>query len=278
MKRIVWLAPLLTFIGTAAGQDSGGSNEASAAGTASNGADLMRELWFMDDARPIETGRTDLRLTYRWETASAPANRGDSDDDSIVTPSLTWGTCDNVEVFVEVPVWVGDGGDKPSGLEGNADTTVGFTWRFMEPDDTWPAMALRGSARLPTGDNSNGVDGELRLIMTNEYDSGIRSHINTFALSVNGDNDENLRNFQWGFVAGLDGPLCADGAVRWVADYMLRSSFHNGVRDLNMLEVGWEWDMDEAEKLGMSVQIGLDDNDDTPNFGAAISYSHSLTY
>ena len=59
---------------------------------------------------------------------------------------------------------------------------------------------------------------------------------------------------------------------------MHRSSYHYGAADLDMLELGWEWQMADAHKLGMSIQAGLDDDDDTPNFGAGLAYSYSLTY
>ena len=75
-----------------------------------------------------------------------------------------------------------------------------------------------------------------------------------------------------------DGPLCADGAVRWVADYMHRSSMFYGNTDLNILELGWEWKINDANKLGSSFQIGLDHADENPNFGAGLVYSYSLTY
>lgn len=263
-------------------------------------ADLITEIWAIDDANPIATGQVDLRLTVGWVTATAPANLGDSDDDFVFTPSLRWGPCANVEVFVSVPLWLGDGGNRGALEDGNYDTHVGFTWRVKEPEDIWPAVALSASARIPTGNRSSGVDGELRLILTNEYDSGIRSHINVFGKSVNeaasptlplppprlgwllgGPQPEpptHARHFQWGFVIGLDGPLSGDGAVRWVADYMNRSSRHYGRGNINQLELGWEWAIAEARKLGMSVQIGLDDNGDTPNFGAALSYAWALTY
>ena len=45
-----------------------------------------------------------------------------------------------------------------------------------------------------------------------------------------------------------------------------------------MLEAGWEWAMSDAQRLGMSIQIGLDDQDETPNFGAGLSYAYALTY
>ena len=173
-------------------------------------------------------------------------------------------------------------------------------WRFHEQTDGGhqdgylhlPSMALSASARVPTGCGSEGVDGELRLIMTYEYDNGVRSHLNVFGKSVNGDNHETWRpdddcgfddcvcldprNFQYGAVIGFDGPLCADGAVRWVFDYMYRSSYYNARTGMNMAELGWEWTMSEMQKLGMSVQIGLDHVGDTPNFGAGLMYALSL--
>lgn len=269
MKRTLAILPVLLLLAPAAGQD---------ADTAAGGPNLLSETWQMDDAVTLPTGQVDLRFAFGWETAGFPANGGDSDDDFTFQPSLTWGTCNNVEVFVAVPVALGDGGDVGAIERGNADTTLGFTWRFAEPAGAGPAMALKASVRVPTGDNSSGVDGELRLIMTKDYDSGIRSHINAFARSVNGNNESGIDNSQFGFVAGMDGPLCSDGTVRWVADYMHRSRRHLGGTNTNMLELGWEWDMADAEKLGFSLQIGLDDNEDTPNFGAIITYSHSLTF
>lgn len=318
MKRIALLMLVLTFVGTSAqAQESDVTTETVTTTTVSGGADLIRELWFVDDATTIPTGQVDLRLGFRWMTATAPANLGDSSDDFMVTPSLTWGVYENVELFADVPVWVGDSGDRGPWDEGNADTNVGFTWRFMEPVDYWPAGAFRATFRVPTGSGSNGVDAEGRLIFTNEYDSGIRSHINLFGTSVNGDNWKSLkvgedtdltlggieevipheildlfggifggeestvpvpRNFQWGVVFGLDGPLCGDGAVRWVVDYMHRSSIHYGRSNMHLLEAGWEWTISDAQKLGVSVQAGLDHTGDTPNFGASVVYAHALTY
>ena len=62
-------------------------------------------------------------------------------------------------------------------------------------------MALAGDMRVPTGDGSSGVDGELRLVFTNSYDSGIRSHFNLYGTSLNGDNNE-TKGGEGGFGAG----------------------------------------------------------------------------
>lgn len=297
MKRTLSAACVLALAATTFAQESEKTTVTTTETVVAGGADLISELWNFEDAVPLSCGRADLRLTARWWTASSPASRGDSSDDFVVQPSLVFGVVDNVELSFAVPVWVGDAGDMPGGENGNADTNVGLLWRFMEANGGWPAMALSAHGRFPTGHDSSGVDGTLALVMTNEYGSGLRSHVNVFGKTVNGHNDEGgrdghggwgwvwdgdddlggARNFQWGFVVGMDGPLCNDGSVRWVADYMNRSSYRYGASNINMLELGWEWAMAETSNLGMSFQIGLDDNEDTPNFGAGITYSMSLT-
>ncbi len=157
--------------------------------------------------------------------------------------------------------------------------------------------ALRVTARIPTGDNSEKLDGEFRFIMTNDYGSGIRSHVNAWLTTANGmDNDGgsvdfddtipgfalqdelDRRHLQWGIAVGMDGPLCANGAVRWVLDYMNSSSEYYGRNNTQVLEAGWEWNIDDSRKMGMALQAGLDRVGDTPNFGVGINYSSALTF
>jgi hypothetical protein len=231
--------------------------------TVASDVDLLGgETFNVIDATPLKECTVDLRLSGRWIESH----------EWIVQPEIVWGAVENLELSVTTPVWV-DG--EPE--EGNYDTYLGTLWRFREQQDYWPAMALGSSIRIPTGEGSNGLDAELRLSMTNEYDNGLRSHLNFFASTVNTDNNENARHFQYGAVVGLDGPLCADGAVRWVVDYMYRiSKDENGGR-MNIGEAGWQWQIADAHKLGMSVQAGLDHAEDsTPNIGAALTYSYTI--
>lgn len=301
IKRTFVLACALVIAGTALAQES---EEVSVTTTTTGGEDLLSQLWFLEDATPLDTGQVDLRLGLQWWTASGPASFGDSSDDFILSPAIVWGAADNLELSLSMDAWLGDANDMGPFEDGNFDTTIGLLWRFYEQTDgecadgcmTLPSAALSASARIPTGCGSNGVDGELRLILTYEYDNGIRSHLNVFGKSLNGDNykswgsDEDfdlsvffndegeldVEDFQYGAVIGFDGPLCADGAVRWVADYAYRSSSFDDGDEINMAELGWEWEISEAHKVGMSVQIGLDDNDETPNFGAGLMYALSL--
>lgn len=277
---------LLGLMGTVVAQEKEVTTVRTTTTTISKGYDLTTDLWQFSDAVPVAQGRVDLRLSYGWTTANAPANRGDSDDDHVITPKIVWGAADKLELSLAVPSWVGDSGDRPGGGDGNFDSHVGLLWRFLEQEGAWvPAMALGLSGRFPTGCDSSGVDGTATLVMTNEYDSGLRSHFNLWGKTANGNNNDgfekngrvygNERDFQYGAVVGLDGPL--GDAARWVVDYQWRIGQYEGTGSgSNILEAGWEWQLNDANRIGMSCQIGLDDNDDTPNFGAIFNYSYSI--
>ncbi|MBU0718015.1 MAG: hypothetical protein KJ749_07190 [Planctomycetes bacterium] len=298
-RRMIVMGCVLVACGMAWGQESDVTTIRTT--TTSQGEDLLSQLWFMEDATPLDAGQFDLRLGFNWVTESRHANLGETSDNFVLTPAIVWGACEDLELSLSVDNWLGDSGDMGPYEDGNHDTTVGMLWRIHEQTGscaegciTRPSVALSSSARIPTGCGSEGVDGELRLIMTRDYDSGIRSHLNVFGKSVDGGNQDlvsgwslfgwlggdddylDARHFQWGAVLGADGPLCDDGAVRWVADYLHQSSRVDGRGDMDILELGWEWTMSEMHKLGMSMQAGLDHMDDNPNFGAGMMYAMSI--
>ena len=180
--------------------------------TETSGADLLSPpLWQFEDAQPIDARKIDLRMGFHWMTASAPASRGDSSDDFILSPTVVWGAAENVQLSLSTPIWLGAGGNVPGlhngvgddfdnfrfwdrgddsdgGLDGQADAYVGLLWKLLDQKGEcsqcghgqFPAVALSATGRFPTGCGSSGIDGELRLIMTYEYDNGIRTHLNGF--------------------------------------------------------------------------------------------------
>lgn len=247
-----------------------------------SGFDLLGgETWNVTDATPFQCGAVDLRLAGRWtETARTSLEngrrQGNTDDAWTIQPAVVWGAAENLEVSFTVPIRNIE--NLSDATDGNYDTYFGLLYRLKEQQDYWPAIALASNLRIPTGDGSNGVDWELRLAMTNEYESGIRSHLNFFGATVNTNNYPNARDFQYGAVAGLDGPLCADGAVRWVVDYEYRISDQDGGGRQNTGEAGWQWQINECSKLGMSVQASLDHAEDSSNVGAALTYAYTLKY
>ena len=73
-------------------------------------------------------------------------------------------------------------------------------------------------------------------------------------------------------------PSAAQIEGPWVVDYVNKTSNFYGHSNMNLIDVGWQWTMDDASQLGMSMLIGLDDEEETPNFGAAVTYAMALTY
>jgi hypothetical protein len=263
-------------------------------------ADLLGlETFNFLDATTVPEGSVDLRISGRWidstwenDNWSVSTLNGDDegdDDQIILTPEIVWGATDRLELALSVPFWV-DGEPR----EGNYDTYVGGQWRISDLDENCPAWALAGIIRVPTGEGSNGIDAQLRLIVSNEYDSGIRSHLNFWATTVNTDNVENARHFQYGAVAGLDGPLNDSGSLRWVFDYMYESSHRYGDQGLdtpagyipgdensgeqrNSAEAGIQWNINECHKLGFAVQGGLDHaENETPEWAASLTYAYTI--
>jgi hypothetical protein len=323
MRHCVILACVLAFTGVVAAQVEEVEVKEEVTVTTTETATvgetnlLGRPQWFFEDATPLETGTVDLRLGFRWETASYPANLGDSSDNFVLVPQIVWGAAEDLELSLQVDAWVGDANNVTIFEDGNFDTKLGLVWRFFEQGAAvcetckgsvlqLPSMALGAAARIPTGCGSEGIDGELRLIMTYEYDNGVRSHFNVYGVSVNTNNWEDTDNggpaldlpvlsqlqglfgddddldldplhFQYGAVLGADGPLCSDGAVRWVTDVMYRTGYYSST-GMWLGEVGCEWQVNDASKFGLGFQLGLDGAGWTPNAGATLTYAYSIMY
>ncbi len=250
------------------------------------------------DATTFTEGAVDLRIAGRWVQTKNNGNpytgqgqygvREDDDDQFILTPEIVWGATERYEMFLAVPTWVSG---EPN--EGNYDSYVGGQWRLTDVQETTPAVALAWSMRLPTGEGSNGLDGTLRLILTQEFENEMRAHFNIWGSSVN-TNNYDARDFQYGAVVGLDGPLNDCGSLRWVFDYMYEISHSKGSQttglqynypitqdvggeERNTAEAGIQWQINECNKIGFSVQAGLDHaENETPEIGAVITYAYTI--
>ena len=295
MKRLLTVIVVLTLVSPVVAQ----TEETAPAPTTASSVDLLDDLWMFQDAVPVPAGEVDLRFSFGWQSALKPGGTGDTFQ---LTPALYWGVVENFELNAKVPIWVGDGGDRYVFDEGNYDSYVGVVWRVAEQADGGMFdIALAGNFRIPTGKKSNGVDYEARLALTHSYDSGVRSHFILWGEVLNGDINKTLRDkaagavtavdvfnffenydderdFQWGGTIGVDYPLCADGAVRLIFDYSYRTSIIEGNNGWHMAEVGWEWDITEADKFGMSFSGSIDRAANAPKAAAVVTYARALTF
>lgn len=213
----------------------------------------------------VGQGEWEFETGVGWNTDS-----GGSDDDIDMTLSLKYGITDDLFVELEVlPINFGDGGNV-----GNGDLELILFYQFLHEDGAMPAMAAWASMRIPTGDGSSGVDGELAMSMTKSIDDNLRLHLAGFVETANGGrggDDEHRRAFQWGIGPGID-YQCTDDTIGTI-NYLHRSSEEYGHHNQNIIEFGVAHRIADNQHIKLAVDIGLDGQEETPNFATKLQWS-----
>ncbi|MCB9849424.1 MAG: hypothetical protein H6817_01815 [Phycisphaerales bacterium] len=218
----------------------------------------------MRSADPEPNGVVEMKNIFGWSTT-----KGESDEFEYEF-EIEWGVAEDHELIFEVPVELGDGA-----VDGNGDLEVGWHWRLWRESDWMPAFAMRNFLRLPTGYHSSGVDYEWIGLFTKSIIPGrLRFDANPFIKFVNGDNEQDARDFLWGGSFGLD--WRANDDLVLVALYRYETGELEGTRDNHYMQLGGEWDIDEHSEIGFSATVGLDGDDSGPAFGANVSYIYSF--
>jgi len=214
-------------------------------------------------ADPEDLGELELKNKISYGTSS-----DGTDDDVEYEIELEWGFAPDHELIFEVPVEMGDGG-----VDGNADITLGWHWRLWKEQDWIPAFAIRNYLRVPSGYHSSGVDWEFRGLLTKSIvPDKWRLHLNPFFKSANGDNIEDVRYFQWGFIFGTDYKI-TDNLV-FNMDYVHETSDEEGYRNQHSMEVGLDWNIDEHSGIGFVSRNTLDGDGFGENWGFTITYKY----
>lgn len=217
--------------------------------------------YYLRSADPLEVGELELKFIYGYERDSG------EEEEHEIEFVLEWGVMENNELILEIPVTIGDGK-----VEGNGDITeFGLHTKFWDEHDGWPAFAMRNLIRIPTGYHSDGVDYLARGLFTwTLIPNTMRLHFNPFAKSVNGNKEDDTRDFQCGAAIGFDYRFNDDLLV--IVDYQNFASEEEGHRTQQSLEIGADWEFAEDRILGLQTEFELDGDGHGPDFGARISY------
>lgn len=221
----------------------------------------------LEDGQPGDPGRFELEFDVGWETSSG------EHDPVLFAPELTF-TLDgneflrNTQLILAVPMEFGLGG-----VDGNADVEFGWQQRWVSEEGWIPTLATLAEIRLPTGYHSSGIDGTFTGIVAKDIGPGTM-FLNAFVKTANGNNVEDLRHFQWGVRTGYKWRLQDDLAI--IADYVNQASEEQGHGNINLLEVSGEWRVNEQLTIGPGIVVGLDDNEETPNFGVGVHLTWSF--
>lgn len=212
-----------------------------------------------------EEGEWEFETSFEWETHS------DEDDDFGPVFSLKYGITDTFHIELEVErINLGDGGN-----QGNGDLALILFKEWWKEADILPAFATWAEMRIPSGDGSSGVDGELHFNLTKELFPNFRGHFEGFVETANGarggEEEDERRAFQWGVGPGFDYSFSEDTIA--TVNYLLRSSEEYGHHNQNILEFGMAQRIAENQHLKLAVDVGLDGAEETPNFGAKLLWS-----
>lgn len=213
----------------------------------------------------VTKGEWEFETTFKWETTS-----GSSDSYGPVF-SLKYGITDTFHAEIEVEqIKLGDGGN-----QGNGELALILFKEWWKEAEVLPAFATWGEMRIPSGEGSSGVDGELHFNVTKTLLPNFRGHFEGFIETANGargGEDEDLRRaFQWGVGPGFDYSFSDDTIA--AVNYLMRSSEEYGHHNQNILEFGLAQRIAENQHLKFAVDVGLDGADETPNLGAKILWS-----
>ncbi len=213
----------------------------------------------------VTAGETELEFEVHWSTGQG------GDDDIAPAMSLKHGITDDLWAEIELlPINIGDGGDQGAG-----DLALVLFYQWWHESDGMPAFATWIEGRFPSGDGSNGVDGELHLNLTSTWAPGFRGHLEGFVKTANGisgdGDEENIRDFQWGAGPGVDFDL-SDQTIA-VVNYLNSASEEYGSSNTQVLELGLAHELAPQQHVKFAFDINLDHDDGAADFAAKVQWS-----
>ena len=221
--------------------------------------------WRLRSADALKPGQLSIRNEFNWTTGYRSG-----DDETTYLLTLDYGIAPMHHITIETTtIDLGDGG-----VNGNGDIRIGWHWQLLKEDDLTPAFALRNYIRIPTGYESSGVDYELRGLFSKSVADHVRLHFAPFLKSVNGDNIEDVRYFQWGAAIGTDWKIT--DKLDLVVDYVHETSQTEDWRNQHSLDAGFVFEVAPGHRIGINGRAGLDGDGVNGDWGAGIFYTIAL--
>jgi hypothetical protein len=233
------------------------------AARASDVHDLQRGLPLeVEDTTTTEEGSFQVQASARYERTN------EGEDQLTVEPQLQYGLLPNLHVELSYPIIAGD-----ADRSGSGDVTAAVLYNFLQEENARPALAVKAQVELPTGVGSDGVDTDLRLLLTktiNEGESQDRVHLNAgWMHNAAADSDERQNRFIG--VIGYSRKL-SDQTV-FLADLVREQQEQEGL-DSTILEAGVLHQLNEKTTLAAGIGAGL--GEDSPDVRITVGLQYSF--
>jgi hypothetical protein len=215
------------------------------------------------DSIPISYRNTEGQGFARWE------HTGEGEEKFLLVPRLEYGLWLNTQVSVDAPYEFGEAVDddefKTAGVE--------LLYNFNQEGLLFPAVALAGKADFPLGDEEDGVDTTLKLILSKSICRSAqwqRVHLN-LAWKHNSEANDDERDDMYKLIVGYDRRLNADTVL--VLDYV-REEEKEEDTEINMVEAGIRYQCTPLTVISAGAGAGI--GEDSPDFRLTLAFQHSF--
>ncbi len=215
------------------------------------------------DTIPISYRNTEIQGYFRWE------HTGEGQEEFHLVPRLEYGIFPNAQIEIDAPLEFGEAVAK------NEFKTVGveLLYNVNQEGLTFPSVALAGRADFPVGDEVEGVDPSVKLILSKTIGRSAmwhRVHFNA-AWTRNNERDEDERKDLYTFIIGYDRRITPDAIL--ILDFVRRQEGERN-EDINLLEAGLRYQLTPLTVVAAGVGAGV--GEDSPDLRATIGFQHSF--
>ncbi len=216
----------------------------------------------LTDAAPIAYQTWELQSTFRYDRLDG------NEDRFTLAPRFETGIAEHTQFSLEVPILMGEADQKGSG-----DIIPEVFYNFHREHDNLPAAALAASVRIPTGEDSDVTETQLKLILSKEVMPGRQDgsvHAN-IAWGHLFDEDGDERDDRLSVAAGYSQRATNNTLV--VVDYVFEQQREEG-REFNLLEGGARYSLDKRTVLTGAIAAGL--SNDSPDVRATTGVQYTF--
>lgn len=216
----------------------------------------------LEPAEGLDAGRLELELKGGYEDF-------DRGHETEFETEFSYGINDRLRLGLKVPfAWEEDGED------GIGDVGAFLEWT-ANPDSSGPVVGGEFKLTAPTGEDSEGLGGEVQLRVSKLFAEkhGLHLTLKGYYESVDED-DEGLhdlfdrhhdRHQEFGYMGVLGYTFKPAESTTLIADIALGEAPEED-ENTNLFEVGLKHEFNEAIEIGLGVGAGLDN--DSPDFVA----------
>ena len=215
----------------------------------------------VEDAYPIPYKGRELQGVFRYD-------RNNGEDIFILEPRVEYGFAPNWQGRIAVPFELGSGVEDDIG-----DVGLEIFYNFNAESLGTPAFALSAGVDFPTGEDSAGVDPNVRFIVTKTLGAAAnldRLHLNV-SYNVNTSRKAGERDDRLAAVLGYSRRINSE--TIFLTDFIYEQE-KKQEEEVFILEAGIRYQLSPRNVLAIGSGVGL--NEDAPDFRISLGFQQSF--